>query len=42
MVGEDKNSGIMVRALKDLFKEVDTKHKIYDVTMSYLEVSFLM
>ncbi|XP_035233464.1 kinesin-like protein KIF19 isoform X2 [Stegodyphus dumicola] len=38
MVGEDENPGIMVRALKDLFKEVNTKHKIYDVTMSYLEI----
>uniref|UniRef100_T1E1R7 Kinesin-like protein n=1 Tax=Cupiennius salei TaxID=6928 RepID=T1E1R7_CUPSA len=38
MVGEDENPGIMVRALKDLFKEVDTKHKIYDVSMSYLEI----
>lgn len=40
MVGEDENPGIMVRALKDLFKEVDHHRelKLYEVTMSYLEI----
>ncbi|GFX14726.1 kinesin-like protein KIF19 [Trichonephila clavipes] len=38
MVGIDDHPGIMVRALKDLFKEVDMKNKMYDVSMSYLEI----
>ncbi|GBO28866.1 Kinesin-like protein KIF19 [Araneus ventricosus] len=38
MVGVDDEPGIMVRALQDLFKEVDLKNKMYDVSMSYLEV----
>ncbi|GFS47711.1 kinesin-like protein KIF19 [Trichonephila inaurata madagascariensis] len=38
MVGIDDDPGIMVRALKDLFKEVDMKNKMYDVSMSYLEI----
>nr|XP_042895574.1 kinesin-like protein KIF19 [Parasteatoda tepidariorum] len=42
MVGVDDDPGIMVRALKDLFKEVDMKNKIYNVSMSYLEVMSLL
>ncbi|CAL1278562.1 unnamed protein product [Larinioides sclopetarius] len=38
MVGVDDDPGIMVRALQDLFKEVDLKNKMYDVSMSYMEI----
>ncbi|XP_054715298.1 kinesin-like protein KIF19 [Uloborus diversus] len=38
MVGDQRNPGIMVRALNDLFSEVETKNKVYQVTMSYLEI----
>jgi len=41
MLGTDDDPGIMVRALNDLFLEMErTQDKlIYKVTMSYLEVS---
>ncbi|KAF8794072.1 Kinesin-like protein KIF19 like protein [Argiope bruennichi] len=38
MVGVDDDPGIMVRALEDLFKEVDLKNKMHNVSMSYLEI----
>ena len=41
MLGTDEDPGIMVRALNDLFLEMEhTREKlVYKVTMSYLEVS---
>ncbi|GIY27048.1 kinesin-like protein KIF19 [Caerostris darwini] len=38
MVGVDEDPGIMVRALQDLFRKIDLKNKMYDVSMSYLEI----
>ena len=40
MLGKDGEPGIMVRALNDLFTEMESKieEKIFAVTMSYLEV----
>ncbi|KAG8190545.1 hypothetical protein JTE90_004120 [Oedothorax gibbosus] len=38
MVGLEEDPGIMVRAMKDLFKEVDTRNNVFHVSMSYLEI----